>query len=187
MFPTDTDELSKPKLFVQRRYHAAWNFRNFPLKCWAGLRDECFYLLDILHCHLVFWVWNVLLLHIPERHTLLGCPPILKHKADDAVGPHACHTVTVVQRRAERRRQRVGVCGGGNFGCMACGVRITIFSAALLQPHSLFNYHLLQRERERKKTGREEQGQQREGRRRWRGGAQWCGGWGSRCEKSWGE
>lgn len=48
------------------------------------------------------------------------------------------------------------MCGGvGNFGCMACGVRITIFSAALLQPHSLFNYHLLQREREREKKQEE--------------------------------
>lgn len=54
----------------------------------------------------------MLLLHIPERRTLLGCPPILKHKADDAVGLHACHTVTVEQSRAkETEGGRVG--GGG--------------------------------------------------------------------------
>lgn len=40
--------------------------------------------------------------------------------------------------------------GEANFGCTACEVRITIFSAALpppTPPHCLFNYHSLQRER----------------------------------------
>ena len=73
---------------------------------------------------------------------------------------------------------------GANFGCMACGVRITIFfCSSPPPPHCLFNYHLLQRgrgrgeESERKGNGgREEQG-------RLGGGAQWCRGWGSRCER----
>lgn len=52
---------------------------------------------------------------------------------------HMC--VTAEQRRAEGRRRP-------DFGCAACGVGITIFSAALRQ-HCLFNYRSLQRWRER--------------------------------------
>lgn len=107
-------------------------------------------MLDIFHCHLVSlgfeMCWRCA--SHTHTHTLLGCPPILKHKADDALGLHACHTVTAEQRRAEQRREGGGRGGGANFGCMACGVTITIFSAALLH-HTVSSITIYCRETER--------------------------------------
>lgn len=72
-------------------------------------------------------------------HTIMcvtqECAPLghlltLIHSAADGFGLHACHSVRAEQRRAENKRK------GGvkvNFGCMTCGVSITIFSAAVLR------------------------------------------------------
>lgn len=59
-----------------------------------------------------------------------------------------CHSRAEESRAKEKGRRRQA-----NFGCMACGVRITIFSAVSPPPRCLFNYHLLQRGRGRKTKG----------------------------------
>lgn len=42
-----------------------------------------------------------------HTHTLLGCPPTLKQRADNAAGRPACHTVAAGQR--SRAKERAGL------------------------------------------------------------------------------
>ncbi len=117
--------------------------------------------------------WNVLSLHIPISHThththaftfthsldTTGLSSNIITKSWWCCGLHACHTVTAEQSREQvRQRERVGA----NFGCMACGVRITIFSAALLQHSTLFVQLRSTAERE----GNREREREREQRKR---------------------
>ena len=65
------------------------------------------------------------------------------------------HVIVSQQSRGEQSKGERG--RGANFGCMACGVRITIFSAALLY-HSVCSITIYCREREAHREEREREG-----------------------------
>lgn len=77
----------------------------------------------------------------------------------------------ILWRRRQRSKSEGVVCVGGrggagaNFGCMACGVQITIFSAALhrCRHHSICSITICCRETEREAEEKEEK--EEEGRR----------------------
>lgn len=69
------------------------------------------------------------------------------------------HVILSQQSRGEQSKgERAAGGGGANFGCMACGVTITIFSAALLH-HTVSSITIycreIERHRERERTEEE--------------------------------
>lgn len=148
-----------------------------------------FYVLDIVHCHLVSWTlemcwhgksqfpthrqWHTCTL----SHFGIGLSSNINTQSWRCCGT-AC--MSCCQSRAEENRVRSRRWEGANFGCMACGVKITIFSAALFH-HPVCSITIYCRERE----GHKERGRKRRARAMdlRGGGAQWCRGWGSRCER----
>lgn len=107
----------------------------------------------------------MLALHFPASHmlldthahtrtcTLLLCPSALRQRADNAAGQRKTSYCMAKEARSKSkgwREEEEGGRVGANFGCMACGVQITIFSAALRRRHhSICSITICCRETER--------------------------------------